>query len=275
MLRCGSELGYLGQFRRALRRNFGARPDIRPVHVRGNRRNENSLRKKSRLQIWLCPRNKVRKLLDRHSECDAVFSLAQFAEDSDDFLCPAVNHNAAASASVYATFLVAKGKQTFAGLAYELGSPANQPALRIPVERVGVDVRFGAVSQIVRGEADAMEVLERTLHLVNCKIMSRSVFQRSAAPVYLSRTSVVRAGIEIAVRGEHSLDADVLAHDLSDVVVSAHEAALFVQAKSRAELNGKRGKVLDVGLEIRDWKDHLLGNKFLSAHRKGYGEPEE
>ena len=42
------------------------------------------------------------------------------------------------------------------------------------------------------------------------------------------RPRIVRVGIEVAVRGEHPLDTDVLAHDLSDVIVGAHEAAVRV-----------------------------------------------
>ena len=74
------------------------------------------------------------------------------------------------------------------------------------------------------------------------------------------------------MRGEHPLDPDVLPHHLCDVVVGAHEAAVRVQAKPRAELHGDRGKMLDVGLEIRDGKDDVLRNEFLSAHRQGKSE---
>ncbi len=152
--------------------------------------------------------------------------------------------------------------------------PAYQPALRVPVERVGVDVDFGVVLQIVGVEADAMEVLNGTPHLVNGEVVSRGVLERAAAPgkVYVLRPRVVRLGIEVAVRGEHSLDTDVFAHELSDVVVGAHEAAFLVQAKTGAELYGESGKVLDVGLEIGDGKDDALGNEFLRAQRESKRE---
>ncbi|MGB8986876.1 MAG: hypothetical protein WCC37_09760, partial [Candidatus Sulfotelmatobacter sp.] len=69
------------------------------------------------------------------------------------------------------------------------------------------------------------------------------------------------------------LDADVLAHDFSDVIVGAHEAAVLVQAKPGAEIYGQRSNIPDVGgLEIRDGKDDALGNEFLSVHRQGKGE---
>jgi hypothetical protein len=67
------------------------------------------------------------------------------------------------------------------------------------------------------------------------------------------------------VSGEYPLDAHVLAHNLSDMVVGAHKAAALVQANSGAELNGERSKMFDVGLEISNRKHYLLGIEFLSA----------
>ena len=73
------------------------------------------------------------------------------------------------------TFLVTESQQTLAGLADELAVPVNQAALRVPVERVGVDVCFGAVLQIIGVETNAVEVLEGMPHLVDGKIVSRSI----------------------------------------------------------------------------------------------------
>jgi hypothetical protein len=42
--------------------------------------------------------------------------------------------------------------------------------------------------------------------------------------------------------------------------------------QSWSRQNGERGKILDVGLEIRDGKDDVLGNEFLSVHREGKSE---
>jgi hypothetical protein len=49
---------------------LGRGPDIRRVQVWGDRRNEDGLRKKGRLQVGLRPHDKVRKLLDWHRKRD-------------------------------------------------------------------------------------------------------------------------------------------------------------------------------------------------------------
>lgn len=49
----------------------------------------------------------------------------------------------------------------------------------------------------------------------------------------------------------------------------------FMVFRSRVSQECQRGNVLDVGLEIRDGKDHLLGNEVLSVHREGKGEREQ
>jgi hypothetical protein len=73
--------------------------------------------------------------------------------------------------------------------------------------------------------------------------------------VYVLHPCVVRSGIKVTVRREHTLDANVLAHDLRDVVVGAHEDTILVQAKSRAKFYRDGGKMLNVGFEIRYGKD--------------------
>ena len=70
------------------------------------------------------------------------------------------------------------------------------------------------------------------------------------------------------MRREYALDADVLAHELSDVVVGAHKAAVLVETKPCAELNGEKCKVFDFRLEICDGEDGLFWQAFLSAHRE-------
>ena len=50
----------------------------------------------------------------------------------------------AAGTAAHATFLIAESKWTLGGFAEELAVPANEPTLRIAVEQVGIDVRFGA-----------------------------------------------------------------------------------------------------------------------------------
>jgi hypothetical protein len=148
--------------------------------------------------------------------------------------------------------------------------PANQPTFRIRVEWVGVDIRFSAILRLVGVEANAVKVFKWVPHLIDSKIVSRGIPQRSTPDKgNVSRTRVVRPGIEIAVHGGHSSDADVLAHFRSHVVVSAHETAVPIQAKSRTELYGERGKILDVGLEICNGKHDALGNEFLGAYWDG------
>jgi hypothetical protein len=270
VLRRAPQLDYLGRLHGALRKTFCVGPHEGRIKVGGDRRDENGLRKESGLQVGLRPRDEVREFFDRYRERDALLALGYAVQDADDLLCLAVDHYAPASAAAHATFLVAERKQTLAGLADELAVPVNQPPFWVPVERVGVDVNFRAVLQIVGVEGRAMEALDGMPHLVDGKVVSRGVLQRAAPDkVYVLRPCIVRVGIDVAVRREHPLDTDILAHDLSHVIVCAHEEAVRVQAKPRGELDGERGEMLDVGLEIRNRKDDVLGNEFLSARREG------
>jgi hypothetical protein len=104
--------------------------------------------------------------------------------------------------------------------------------------------------------------------------VSRSVLQRAAQhdKLYVLRSGIVGVGIEEAMGGEHPLYPDILAHHLSDVVVGRHKTAAWVQAKSGGELHGERGKMVDVGLEVRDGKDDVFRNEFLSVDRESEGE---
>lgn len=145
MLRRVPQLDYLGRLLWVLRKTVGAEPGVGRIQVCGDGRDENGFGEKGRLQVGLSPHDEIGKLLDGHRERDAILAFARCVQDTDDSLRLAVNHNAAAGAAVQATFLVAEGKQAFLGDADKLAVPVNQPPLRVPVERVGIDVRAAAL----------------------------------------------------------------------------------------------------------------------------------
>src|SRR5580658_1110262 len=108
-----AQLGFLVPLDVIVRRVVGVGPNIGWVQIRADRRNENGLRKKTRLEERLRSRDKVSKLLDRHREHHPVFASGKTAQDADDLLRLAGNDNAPATAASDPTFLIAECQQSF------------------------------------------------------------------------------------------------------------------------------------------------------------------
>jgi len=91
------------------------------------------------------------------------------------------------------------------------------------------------------------------------------VLHRTQGNAYIPCPCVIRASVQIEMLREHSSNEDVFSHEVSDVIICAHESAVRVQAKPRAELQEDR-KNLNVRLEICNGKDDLLGDEVLSEY---------